>query len=69
MFAKSVVEIYNKKYPNDNRINECIKAIDLFNSGKITIEELKERHAYAAAYAAAYEQKVLQALIDFVNEN
>lgn len=51
LLAKSVVEIYNKKYPNDNRVADCINAIELFHVGKISIEELKTIRA--AAYAAS----------------
>ena len=55
LFAKSVVDIYNNKYPNDKRVSDCIEAIELFNSGKITIDELRVKRvaAYATAYAAA----------------
>ena len=55
LLAKSVIEIYNKKYPNDNRVSDCIDAIELFNSGKITIDELRnKRNSAADAYYAAY---------------
>jgi len=56
LLAKSVVEIYNNKYPNDNRVNECIDAIESFNSGKITLDELivKRNTASAADTTSAY---------------
>jgi len=61
--AKSVAHIYNKKYPNDNRVNECLKANKDFLLGLISLDELliKRRAATAAvgasdasAYDAAY---------------
>jgi hypothetical protein len=48
---KIVVKIYNKKYPNDTRLNDCVNAIELFNEGKITKLELLA--ARNAAYSAA----------------
>ena len=54
--AKSVAHIYNKKYPKDNRVNECLKANKDFLLGLISLDELliKRRAASdAAAYAAS----------------
>ena len=57
--AKSVAHIYNKKYPNDNMVNDCLKANKDFLLGSISLDELliKRRAAYDAvgasdAYAA-----------------
>ncbi len=59
--AESVLHIYEKKYPTDTRIKDCIEAIKDYANNKITKEELLAfRHsadaaaADAAAYAAAY---------------
>ena len=38
--AKSVAHIYNEKYPNDNRVNECLKANKDFLLGLISLDEL-----------------------------
>jgi hypothetical protein len=52
--AKSVASIFNEKYPNDNRVNECLQAIQDFKDGKISRDELwgKRRAAADAADAA-----------------
>jgi hypothetical protein len=49
--ALSVAEIFNKKYPNDSRVNDCLQAIQDYKAGKIDISVLREKRA-AAAYAA-----------------
>ena len=74
--AWCVLPIYESKYPNDTRVKECLQAIKDFNSGKITIEVLREKR-YAVAYAVyaadadelSYKEKLLIILIDFVNNN
>jgi Immunity protein Imm5 len=54
--AWCVLPIYQAKYPNDTRVEDCLKAIKDFYDGNITIDELKaKRSTYAAdAAAAAY---------------
>jgi hypothetical protein len=59
--AGVVSELFNKKYPNDSRVNDCLQAIQDFKAGKIDISVLREKRAAAdaaadaaAAYAAAY---------------
>ena len=65
--AKQVLPIFEKEYPNDLRVRECVEATGLFLDGKITREELIEKRdaasaasaysvyaAYAAADAAVY---------------
>jgi hypothetical protein len=66
MCAKIVLPVYEKEFPNDSRVMECIHATELFLNGEITLEQLREKreaananayaYAYAAyaAYAAAY---------------
>lgn len=52
--AKQVLPIYEKQYPNDSRVRECIEATELFISGDITADVLRgKRHAVAVAYADA----------------
>ena len=52
--AKQVLPIYEKHYPEDKRIRECIEATELYLKGDISIDELREkRHAAYAAYADA----------------
>jgi hypothetical protein len=52
--AELVLPIYTKRYPNDNRVSDCILATKDFILGKINREELlKKRNTAAAAYAAA----------------
>jgi hypothetical protein len=59
--AKVVLPIYENKYPNDNRVRNCIEATEKYLKGEITKEELRTYAAAvyaaadtAAAYAAAY---------------
>jgi hypothetical protein len=53
--AWMVLPIYEKKYPNDNLVKECLEATELFLKGEITINELrKKRYAIADAADAAY---------------
>jgi hypothetical protein len=54
--AKVVLLVYEKQFPNDSRVMECIHATELFLNGEITHEQLIEKRAAAddAADAAAY---------------
>ena len=63
ILAEVVLEIYNKKYPDDKRIANCIQGIKDFNANIISREEFNvlrnkcwdaKREATAAATAAAY---------------
>jgi acyl-CoA reductase-like NAD-dependent aldehyde dehydrogenase len=51
-----VLPIFEKKYPNDKRVRECIETLRRYAKGKATIKEVREarRSAADAAYAAAY---------------
>ena len=51
-----ILPIYEAKYPNDNRVRECLQAIEDYNNGIITIDVLREKSnaAAAAANAATY---------------
>lgn len=53
ILGKAVVPIYNDKYPNDNRVDECWEAIDKFRKGEITKCELLEKrsHIHSAVYS------------------
>ena len=55
LLAENVSHIYNERYPSDNRVKDCIKAIKDFNNNPITKEKLLEfrRAAADAADAAA----------------
>ena len=68
--AALVLPIYEKKYPGDFRIRDCIQGIRDFHAGKISEEKLKElavdagaaaAYAAAAAGAAAYAVDVYAA--------
>jgi hypothetical protein len=39
--ADSVAHIYNDRYPHDDRINDCIKAVKDYSYGLITLDQLK----------------------------
>ncbi len=53
--AELVLPIYEKEYPNDSRVKDCIEATKLYIDGKISINELKVKRstAYAAYDASA----------------
>ena len=52
--AELVLPIYEKKYPDDKRVRNCIEVTREWANGKATIEEVRQarRAAYAAADAA-----------------
>jgi hypothetical protein len=50
--AETVVDIYEKKYPNDSRVRDCIQACKDWSNNKISLDEL-EKYRNAAARAAA----------------
>jgi hypothetical protein len=50
--AELALPIYEKKYPNDKRVRECIEVTRKWANGEATIEEV--RQARSAASAAAY---------------
>jgi hypothetical protein len=43
--AWCVLPIYEKEYPNDSRVRDCLQAVEDFNAGKLTLDELKEAHS------------------------
>lgn len=51
--AWCVFPIYQNKYPNDKRVEDCLKAIKDFNDGRITIDELRIKRT-AASTATSY---------------
>jgi hypothetical protein len=53
--ARLVIDIFEKKYPNDNRPRKAIEAAELYLEGKVTKEQIRDAaDAAYAAYAAAY---------------
>ena len=50
--AESVLHIYEKRYPDDNRIRACIEGVKKYAKNEITLEQLKELKAYTADAAA-----------------
>ena len=52
--AELVLPIYEKKYPDDKRVRNCIEVTRKWANGKATIEEVRQaRRAADDAYAAA----------------
>ena len=49
--AKSCLKNYTDKYPNDKRVSDCIKAVEDYLDGKITLKDLSA--ASSAAWSAA----------------
>ena len=56
--AERVLPIFEKRYPNDNRVRECIEGVRAFARGEITREELLKLRPAAAADAAAYDAEI-----------
>ena len=50
--AELSLPVYEKRYPNDPRVRDCIRACRNWANGNATIEELRKARM-AAAYAAA----------------
>lgn len=61
-FAEQSLPNYEKEYPNDRRVRDCIEARKRFADGKATVEELREHKADAAADAAAVWAAVWEAV-------
>ena len=51
--AKSVLHIYEEKYPNDTRVRDCITATELYLDGEISKKQLEGKRG--AANNAAYD--------------
>ena len=51
--AELVLPIYEKRYPGDNRVRECIDTGKRYAAGTATLEELRKARDTAAAAAAA----------------
>jgi hypothetical protein len=49
--AKQCLKYYEKEYPKDSRLSDCIKASEDYLDGKITLDELSA--AESAAWSAA----------------
>jgi hypothetical protein len=50
--AKYCLKNYEKEYPNDKRVSDCIKATEEYLDGKISLDELSA--ARSAAWSAAW---------------
>jgi len=57
--ARLVIDIFEKKYPNDNRPRKAIEVAELYLEGKVTKEQIEAAAAIytAAANYAAYAAK------------
>ena len=51
--ASLVLDIFEKRYPGDLRVRECLEAVKLYQKGKITLDQLNEKRAGACAAADA----------------
>jgi hypothetical protein len=67
--AELVLPIYEKKYPKDKRVRECLETTRKWAKGEATIEEVHAaaNAAYAAANAAAYAAANAAAYDDAAN--
>jgi hypothetical protein len=59
--AKECVNNYNKKYPNDTRVSDCIKAVEDYLDGKITIDKLNAAASAARSAAESAESAAASA--------
>jgi len=53
--AESVLHLYEKEYPNDSRVRDCIEAARKYAIGEIDIGVLRD--AWTAASAAAWDAR------------
>ena len=51
--SEYVADSYNKLFPNDNRVNSCIKVVKLFTQGLATLDELVNARAVMRAAACS----------------
>jgi hypothetical protein len=51
--AEQVLDIYEKRYPSDNRVRECLEGIVKYQNGEISRDDLLTLRRAGAAYAAA----------------
>jgi hypothetical protein len=65
--AEMVLPIYEKAYPNDKRPHEAIQAAKQYIAGYISLDELWEKRAAAAAADATMRKQLLDYLINFCN--
>ena len=52
--AELVLPVYETKYPNDDRVANCIKVTKQYLAGKAGKEQLSKAYAAYAVYAVAY---------------
>src|SRR5690349_2564974 len=45
--AKEALPIFEKRYPDDKRVRECIEACEAYSRGEITMTVLLRKRAYA----------------------
>lgn len=65
--ARLSLPIYEKKYPNDNRVRNCIEVAERWAKGKTTIEELREARSVAhAASGADYGDAYVSACVAYI---
>jgi hypothetical protein len=65
--AKHVLPIFEGKYPNDDRVRNCINVTEKFLNGEATQQELNTARSAYAAYAYAYAADAYsKSIIDFV---
>lgn len=66
--ASCVAPIYRKYYPQDSRVDDCVKATKRFIDGDITREEFREKRT-AAADADAYKNHLWEYVEKLINNN
>jgi hypothetical protein len=52
--AREVLPIFEKCYPDDKRVRECIEACEAYSRGEITMKELRAKRSAAYAAGDAY---------------
>jgi hypothetical protein len=52
--AREVLPIFEKRYPDDKRVRECIEACEAYSRGEITMKELRAKRSAADAADDAY---------------
>lgn len=58
--AELVLPIFEKKYPDNKRVRECLETTRKWANGEATIEDVRKARAAAAAYAYAAARQDMQ---------
>ena len=67
--AELVLPIFEKRYPDDRRVRECIETCKRYAAGNATIEEVRKARSAAYAADAAVRTAMRQKTADLVRKH